>query len=179
MGSLDLSQNQNGNSIRFSSQKNSIELPPWHVPSWWLSSSSNPYQPGPFGPDPRTIMQLSPASLLPTSMQSFTQLGLHSLLMVAAEPIETKRVKAMKVLILESVKEKRQNSGTEAELVAMQGWDGSRYRFDRTWIEMNSWFCIWFGEPISGYLYFKRYFFPILQIHVGVPLDTEPVSGSG
>ena len=44
---------------------------------------------------------------------------------------------------------------------------------------MNFWLCIWFGEPIFGYLYFKRYFLPILQIHFGVLLDTEPVSGSG
>ena len=44
---------------------------------------------------------------------------------------------------------------------------------------MNFWLCIWFGEPIFGYLYFKRYFSAILQIHFGVLLDTEPVSGSG
>ena len=47
---------------------------------------------------------------------------------------------------------------------------------------MNIWLCIWFGEPIFGYLYFNRYFLPKdyrVKIHFGVLLDTEPVSGSG
>lgn len=66
-----------------------------------------------------------------------------------------------------------------ASVSCSQGWDRSRCRFGRTWIEMNFWPCIWFGEPIFGYLYFKRYFLPILKMHFGVLLDTEPVSGSG
>ena len=73
----------------------------WQVPRWSLPLSSNPYQAGPFGPIPRTILQLlPPTSLLPSAMQSLMQSGLQSFwLTVAAKAIELMSAMVMTDLI--------------------------------------------------------------------------------
>merc|ERR1712117_777190 len=66
-----------------------------------MPSSSDPYQPNPLGPLPKTIVQWVPSlSPFPTSVQSLMQSGLQSSLMVAAKAMEQRRAKAMKLLIL-------------------------------------------------------------------------------
>merc|ERR1719499_1870147 len=60
-----------------------------------MPSSSDPYQPNPLGPLPKTIVQWVPSlSLFPAFMQSLMQLGLQSSLMVAAKAMEQTRAKA-------------------------------------------------------------------------------------